>query len=174
MNKFLLGTLLAALILGAGCSRNTPSIPAVSELRDQTTTINIVAQVNHLSQKEFERVGTEGIKNPKIDDFRNFVLKVGIINGKSVREKELIVPSTSEFKQILTSKRLWFGNEVNINNDGEEVSIAERNFVLYYRELTDDKLKVLLDPIRFHVGWINSNGDKTSKDYKLVDYLVFK
>ncbi|MCO1602572.1 MULTISPECIES: hypothetical protein [Desulfosporosinus] len=172
--KFLTGVLLAITILVSGCSNNNGSIATVNEPQVQVPTINIVSKVTHLSKNEFERVGTQRIQDPKVDDFRNLILKIEIANGKNVTRKELVVPSTIEFRQILTSDRLWFGNEAYQNNENQELSFAERNYVLYYRELTDDKLKELLSPIEFHISWVNINGDKTSMDYKLVDYLVFE
>lgn len=169
MKRFLICALIVGLILGSECifTNRTTTIQV------QTPKINIIAKVNHLSQNEFERIGTKGIQNPKIDDFRNFSLKIEITNGRNVTKKDLIVPNNYMFKQILTSDLYWFGNEMYQNNDGQDLSLAERNFVLYYRELTDDKLKQLLGPLEFHIGWVNRNGDEISKYYRLGDYLIF-
>ncbi|GAB6180911.1 hypothetical protein JCM14036_22300 [Desulfotomaculum defluvii] len=174
MRTILVGAILVIILLGTGCQSITAPNTTISQPQEQIPTVNIVAQVTHLSSKEYESVGTHGIKNPTIDDFRNFLFRVEIANGKDVTKKQIKVPGTQDFKNIMTRDRYWFGTVKSQNNDGEDLSFEERNSVLYYRGLTDDKLKEMLSAVEFQVSWVNKNGDVYNKGYKLKDYLIFK
>lgn len=174
MRTILVGAILITILFVAGCQSKTASTTTKSQFQEQMPTVNIVAQVTHLSSKEYESVGTHGIENPTIDDFRNFLFRVEIVNGKDVTKKQFKVPGTQGFQNILTRDRYWFGSGKSQNNDGEDLSFEESNCVLYYRGLTDDKLKEMLSAVEFQLSWVNKNGDVYNKGYKLKDYLIFK
>lgn len=175
MKKILIGTLVAIMLLGTEYINHvSPTTTSVSKYHEQKPIVKVVAEVTHLSQEEFERIGTHGIEHPSIEDFRQFNFKVELLKTDRITKKELFVPDIKEFKRILAG-RYWFGNKAYQNNDGENFSIAERNFVMYYRGLTDDQFKDLLNSVEFHTVWVSDNTDlQTFKAYKLNDYLVFK
>jgi hypothetical protein len=163
--RWILGVLtLIIILLGAG------SLSAKSNISPQ---VDIIASISHLTQEDYERVGTNSINDPTIDDFRYFKLRVEIKNSKYVSHKELEVPEISNFKKLITTNRYWFGNEVYQNNDGENLSLAETNFVIYFRGLNEEQLKEILGPLKIHIGWVSREGNKTEKEYILKDFLTF-
>ena len=163
--RWILGVLsLILILLGVG------SLSAKSNISPQ---VDVVASISRLTQEDYERVGTNGINDPTIDDFRCFKLRVEIKNSKYVSNKELEVPEISNFKEVLTTDRYWFGDGVYQNNDGENLSLAETNFVIYYRGLNEEQLKEILGPSKIHIGWVSREGNKIEKEYMLKDFLTF-
>lgn len=161
----ILGVLtLIISILGGG------SIGAKSNLSPQ---VDVVASISRLTQEDYERVDTNSINDPTIDDFRYFELRVEIENSKYVSHKELEVPKISKFSELLTTNRYWFGNEVYQNNYGENLSLAETNFVIYNRGLNEKQLKEILGPLKINIGWVSREGNKIEKEYMLNDFLTF-
>lgn len=161
----ILGVLtLIIILLGVG------SISAKSNLSPQ---VDVVASISRLTQEDYERVGTNSINDPTIDDFRYFKLRVEIKNSKYVNHKELEVPKINTLSDLLTRDRFWFGNEVYQNNDGENVSLAETNFVIYNRGLNEKQLKEILGPLKINIGWVSREGNTIEKEYLLKDFLTF-
>ncbi|WP_366923119.1 hypothetical protein MFMK1_003611 [Metallumcola ferriviriculae] len=166
MKRYLLGLLLMVLIV-SGCGRF-----------DLFTTprINITARVSRLTQEEFESVGTAGIDNPSINDFRKLEFQVKISNSSHVTDKELEVPTVQDFQAALDkdTHRAWSGGSSYRNADGEKVSLAEYHAFIYARGLSEEELRVMLIPLQISIGWRNKDGSRFSQDYYLGQVLEFK
>ncbi|WP_461207154.1 M56 family metallopeptidase [Clostridium sp. DL1XJH146] len=141
---------------------------------DNSPKVNIGVEVRELTEDEFNRVGTAGLQNPAIDDFRILNLDVEISNANKINNKVLEVPELNNFEDVLnkTGERYWFGSSSYQNNDGEDISQATREIVLYFKGLDGSKLSDLLQPLKIKVGWQTRNGNSIEKTYSVGEQLL--
>jgi hypothetical protein len=78
---------------------------------NQQPDVDIKAQINSLTNKEYGNVGTKGIKNPKIEDFKKFVLVVEIKNKQNFSDYQIVIPNLKNAINSNGGNRYFFGSE---------------------------------------------------------------
>jgi beta-lactamase regulating signal transducer with metallopeptidase domain len=138
--------------------------------------ISVAAEIRKLTLKEFSEVGTTGLQNPTINDFRKIVLKAEITNVKNVISKEFNVPDLYVIQDALksTGDRFWYSDGSDQNNDDEEFSRAERSIVIYYKGVEDSDIREALKPLKIQIGWTEKDRSKVSREYSVGEILTFE
>lgn len=164
-------TLLTLLILFfvVGCS-NTAHI---------TPDINIKVTVSDLTTEEYSEVGTTGLINPSINDFKKLSLNIGVIN-ESNSEVKIDVPSILEIKNALNQNgedRYWYGSYSGPNQNAQGYWLGntpyQATIVFYARGLSYDALRERLQELKITSQVITATGESTV-EYLVGDLLTFQ
>lgn len=139
---------------------------------EPNTTIEAV--ISHLKEDEFERVGTQELENPQIDDFRKFTINVEV---NDVAGQKVQFAFSDRWKEAIDSvdatDRYWFGGGSEQNNEGENVAKHAQEFIFYSKGLNEELMREALNTIIFEVS-INNDGEIATEQYKIGDLVEFK
>lgn len=170
------GVLLLGIILIGMTNGLSSSVHSDVLRTDNTPKIKIAAEIRNLTQEEYSEVGTKGLDNPSIDDFRKFILNVEITDAKNVASKQFSVPDLNVLQAAIkkTGDRFWFAGGSDQNNKSEDFSRADRSIVIYYRGLKENELREVLKPLKIQVGWAAKDGNSAQKECSVGEILIFE
>ncbi|NDI33171.1 fructose-bisphosphate aldolase [Chengkuizengella sediminis] len=140
--------------------------------------ISIEVQVSELSEEEFEHVGTYGLDNPSINDFRKFTFNLEMNHSYEITRK-IEFPSfwTDIWKKSIDSiddkDRYWFGKGHSQVNESEQFTKYYREFVFYSNGLSEEEIKAAFNSINFTISWETKEGFMMRNDYIAGDLIEF-
>lgn len=144
---------------------------ACSFRAEPTTTIE--AAISQLTEDEFEIVGTHGLENPQIDDFRKFTFNVEV---NDVAGHKVDFTFSDSWKEAIDSfdatDRYWFGGGSEQNNEGENVVKHAQEFVFYSKGLNEESMREALNIIIFEIS-MDNDGKIEKEEYKVGDLVEF-
>lgn len=154
--------LLSVLLITTACSFRA----------EPTTTIEAV--ISHLTEDEFESVGTHELENPQIEGFRKFTINVEV---NDVAGQKVQFAFSDSWKEAIDSldatDRYWFGGGSEQNNESENFAKHAQEFVFYSKGLNEELMREALNRIIFEVS-INNDGEIATEQYKIGDLVEFK
>ncbi|UZJ77078.1 hypothetical protein [Fictibacillus sp. KU28468] len=141
------------------------------------TKISVEAKVLKLSNKQFDEVGTEGLKDPTMNDFRKLTFNFKMDNPPDTSRK-IVFPKTISWKKSINSVdgkvRYWGGEEYQQDNEGENFALYHRDFLFYSKGLSEDEIKEAFDSIVLKVAWKTKDETQEEKEYKVSKLIKFK
>lgn len=123
-----------------------------------------------LTEEEFQQVGTSGIDNPAIDDFRKLNISIDV---QGLDNRSISFPSINQIKMLLTSNVVWFANSSSQDNQSEDYAHYHNEFVLYTRDIKDEEIRDKLKSLNIDVSYRNEQGKMVKTVYNLADTMVF-
>ncbi|RXY98879.1 fructose-bisphosphate aldolase [Fictibacillus sp. S7] len=140
------------------------------------TKISVEAKVSKLSDKQFEEVGTEGLKNSSKDDFRKFTFNFKMENPPDTSRK-IEFPKGIAWKKSINSVdgkvRYWFGEEYQQDNEDENFALYHKDFLFYSKGLSEDEIKEAFDSIILKVAWKTKEKYQEEKEYQVSKLIKF-
>ncbi|MFS1512982.1 fructose-bisphosphate aldolase [Chengkuizengella sp. SCS-71B] len=140
--------------------------------------ISIEVRVSELSEEEFEHVGTYGLDNPSINDFRKFTFNLEMNHSdKIIRKIDLssfwMDMWNKQIDSIDDNDRYWFGKSHSQDNDSENFAIYYREFVFYANGLSKEEIIKAYNSSIFTISWETIKGLKVENDYIVGDLIEF-
>jgi hypothetical protein len=134
---------------------------------NQKPDVDIKAQINSLTNKEYGNVGTKGIKNPKKEDFKKFVLVVEIKNKENFSDYQILLPDLKNAINSVGGDRYFFGSEKNDNGK------SSKEFVFLSRGLNKNDLKKIFENKLVKVKWVTKEKEHQEKTIDISKVLKF-
>ncbi|MDQ0350332.1 hypothetical protein J2R98_000135 [Alkalibacillus filiformis] len=157
----LLVVFLVSLMMLAACGHT--SVP----------TITTEVTVSHLTDEEYNRVGTHGIDNPSKEDFRKFTLKFVMPFRDELSNRQFDFPG--DWRDIINSiddeDRYWYGSGGQQLENKNKGAVYFKEFVFYARGLSDDDIVDAFDSVAVYASWDTNTGDKEQREL-VVDELI--
>lgn len=143
----------------------------------QEPKITIEAVVSHLSDEEFEDVGTNGLDNPAKDDFRKFTFDFEVEHSSQVKRK-VDFPKDISWREAVNTidhnkNRYWSGNSLEQNNERENFADYEFEFIFYSKGLNEEVIKTAFNSIVFELYLDPEKGESIKNEYKVSDVIKF-
>lgn len=138
--------------------------------------INTVAVISKLSEEQYDDIGTNGLENQTIDDFRKltFKFKMEHSHGKSPKVN---FPEDTSWKQAINSiddiDRYWFGEFSKHAGDTKNAASYNGQFVFYSKGLSEDEMRKAFVSTIINVAWTTEEGNSYEKEYIISDLIEF-
>ncbi len=158
----------AALVLMAICVIVAGTLIACNEEKE-TPDIQVQAYVKDLTENEYSQVGTSGIENPAIGDFKKLYIS---INAYNIMDRTIIFPSMRDVRDMLTSDIWWYGNSGSQDNKSEDFAHYWVEAVLYTRNTSFEEIRGKLGNLKIDVSYKDEQGKAKRATYNLGDLLV--
>ncbi|WLR51880.1 fructose-bisphosphate aldolase [Bacillus tianshenii] len=137
--------------------------------------IIIEAAVSELSEEEFEYVGTRGLDNPAIEDFRKFTFHVEVEHSPKAKRK-VELPTHNSWREAINTidnkDRYWFGDGYE-NNDSENFAEYGEEFVFYSKGLNEEEIKKAFSSLVISIHLETEKGESMEREYKVGDIIQF-
>lgn len=147
---------------------------ACSNTEQPNITVEVV--ISKLSEEQFEVIGTNGLENPKIDDFRKLTFNFKMEHTPGISHK-VEIPEDTSWKQSINSideiDRYWFGEFSKYDGDKEIIVNYNYNFVFYSKGLSENEMRKAFDLTRINVTWDTDEGKNFEKEYLISDLIEF-
>ncbi len=157
-----------ALVLLAACVIVTGTLVACSHGKEKPD-IQVQASLKSLTEKEYTQVGTAGIEQPVIDDFKRLYIQ---IDAQNITNRTIYFPSVQEVSSLLTLDIYWYGNYTSQDNASEDFAYYCIDAVLYTRNTTLEEIRNKLNNLKIDISYENEQGKVKSETYSLGDLLV--
>ncbi|WP_083842141.1 M56 family metallopeptidase [Desulfosporosinus youngiae] len=138
-------------------------------LSEKTRVISPIAELRHLTEKEYLEVGTSEIENPSIDDFRRLDLTLKV---QGLDDRKLSFPEDRQITDVLTPEVHWFSSSFSQDNSSENFAHYSAEIVVYIREIGENGLRDRLKNLNIDVAYTNQQGERVEQSYNLGDILV--
>ncbi|WHY74826.1 hypothetical protein [Fictibacillus enclensis] len=139
--------------------------------------ISVGSTVSELSNKQFEDVGTQGLKNPSKNDFRKFNFNFKMENPLDTKRK-IEFPKGIDWRKSIDSVdgkvRYWGGEEYQQDNEEENFALYHMDFLFYSKGLSQDDIKEAFDSIVLKAAWKGEDGKYEEKEYKVSKLIKFR
>ncbi|MDV2583324.1 hypothetical protein [Alkalibacillus haloalkaliphilus] len=164
MQKLLVLFLVALMILAA-CGGHT-TVP----------TITTEVTVSHLTDEEYNRVGTHGIDNPSKEDFRKFSLKFVMPYRDKLSNRQFDFPG--DWRDIINSiddeDRYWYGSGGHELENKNRGAVYFKDFVFYARGLSDDDIVDAFDSAVVYASWDTNSGEEEQMEHVVGELIEFE
>ncbi|OIJ14252.1 hypothetical protein BKP35_07055 [Anaerobacillus arseniciselenatis] len=134
------------------------------------------AVVSQLSEEEFEDVGTHGLDNPTIDDFRKFTFSFEVEHSPETTRKAEF-PTLNSWREAINTidnkERYLFGDGYGQNNDAENFAEYGREFVFYSKGLNEEEIRKAFNSIVILLYLDTEKGESIEREYKIGDLIKF-
>lgn len=148
-------------LLLTACNINEPSV-------------EIEAIVSPISEKEYVKVGTQELIDPKQEDFKVFNFTFNIKHTDDVRNRQ--IEMFNGWNKTLNSidgiQRYWFGNSTAKDNEFENFAAYQYKFVFYAKGLSNEEIKEAFSNEKISVSWVKNNEQKVNH-YNVADLIEF-
>ena len=142
----------------------------------QEPIITIEAVVSQLSEEELQDVGTHGLDNPTIDDFRKFTFNFEVEHSPKTTLK-VDFPKRNSWREAINIidniDRYWFGNSYEQNNDGKNFAKYGSEFVFYSKGLNEEEIRKAFKSIMLELHLETEKEESIEKEYKVSDLIKF-
>lgn len=126
--------------------------------------------LKNLNATEYEQVGTSGINNPTINDFKKLTISLEV---QGIKERSISFPNPSQIKTLLNNNVYWFGSSFSQDNPGEDFASYRHEMVLYTRDVSNEELKNKFKGLNIEVSYRNEEGKTVKNLYNLADTMIF-
>ena len=151
-------------------------VSAVACSNTEEPKIDVAAVISILSEEQFDDIGTNGLENQTIDDFRKltFKFKMEHYHGKSLKVN---FPEDTSWKQSINSiddiDRYWFGEFSKHAGDTKNAASYNGQFVFYSKGLSEDEMRKAFVSTIINVAWTTEEGNSYEKEYIISDLIEF-
>jgi hypothetical protein len=163
INKVILSIIVFfQLVLLTSCS-NIPYEPKIK--------MDII--VSELTKKESDVVGTNGLKNPSIHDFKKLVFDFEMKNSNQITYRNINIPEHPIWKFRINSidgDRYWFGNY----NEMQDNSMVHREIVFYSKGVTEEQIRKAFENTFIRISYQIKDGVSSTMEYNIGNYIEFK
>ena len=148
-------------------------LTACNEIKVDDPAITIEFHATELTDDDYGSIGTEGLENPKKEDFRNVEFTLVVKHSNDITDRNIVVP---DIRQVVISNapnRYWFGSSMQ---DSAQDNFAQYgySFVLYTKGLDEQGIRDIFDPEEVRIAYTDKNDVYQEEVYRLSDILEFK
>ncbi|MEH6938843.1 hypothetical protein V7056_13420 [Bacillus sp. JJ664] len=150
------------LVLLTSCS-NLPYEPKIK--------MDII--VRELTENEYSAVGTMGLSNPSIRDFKKIVFDFEMKNSNQITYRNINIPEHTIWKYKINSidgDRYWFGNEYKMGDS----STYHREFVYYSKGVSEEQVRKAFEDTFIRISYQTKDGESRTLEYSIGNYIEFK
>lgn len=133
-----------------------------------TPDIQVSVLLEALTADEYAYVGTSGIENPTIDDFKKLIVR---IDTRGLENREIDFPSIEDIRGLLTSDVLWFGSSGSMDNASQPNAYYWLETTLFTRKLTNEALWDKLSMLSISVFYTDKQGQRVYETYNLGEHF---
>ncbi|MDZ5471422.1 hypothetical protein SM124_06640 [Bacillus sp. 31A1R] len=155
--------IIVMTILLVGCKHLEPNI-------------TFTAQVLNLSEEEYKSVGTKGIENPTIDDFKKMIINFEM-NAEGIEERKIKVPDEYTWNEMINSLgdgRFMFGNWTEQLSDERRDAKYSREIVLYSKGLTEQEIRDAFGMAIFEISYSSKEGEEFNQVFIVSEQMEFE
>ncbi len=149
-------------------------LTACNEIKVDDPSITIKCHATELSDDDYKSIGTEGLENPKKEDFRNIEFTLDVKHSEDITDRNIVVP---DIKQVVIAKdpdRYRFGSYSQQDNPQENFAHYGYSFVLYTQGLDEQGIRDIFDSLDVRVAYTDKNDVYQEEVFMLSDILEFK
>lgn len=143
-------------------------------IKREEPVVSLKFTVESLSDKEFALVETNGLENPKKDDFKKVEFALNVSFPSSVSGRRVVIPDIKHIANSYDRERYWFGENYVQDNAEESFAKYGDEFVFYSKGLDKQTIKNIFNSAEVKISWNTSNNDGKTKLFKLGDIVRFK
>ncbi len=170
--KLIVSIILIGIVLGIILTLCILKQPGVKHNFSIENSFNIYK----LTDEDYDSVGTSGLENPTKNDFRRAVISVDIQGKEEIDDLKFKVPNSGDIRDALGFEdvsRYWFCDEYEQNNQGEDFSQYECEFIFYSKGLNDNDIKKLFSNLSIKLSWSNKYRTTNEHTTLLSDIIIF-
>lgn len=147
----------------------------VSSIRtEREPVISFNETLRPVTEEEFEKINSEEIINPQIDNFKYYELRVKGDKLKNLVSSGVSIPEFKDITKALKeyNSNIWaLGNTRTQNNGGEDFFVYEYDILLNMSEITLEELKDILNEFEVKVHIQTRKGLEINEKYNLGEEL---
>jgi LPS O-antigen subunit length determinant protein (WzzB/FepE family) len=151
-------------------------VSAVACSKTEEPKIEVAAIIAKLSEEQFDDIGTNGLENLTIDDFRKLTFNFKMEHSPE-KSFKVNFPDDTSWKQAINSidelDRYWFGEFSKHADDMENAVSYNGEFIFYSKGLSEDEMRKAFDSIIINVSMTTEEGNSYEKEYIISDLIEF-
>ncbi|MET3196493.1 hypothetical protein [Bacillus sp. OAE603] len=150
------------LVLLTSCS-NIPYEPKIK--------MDII--VRELTKNEYSAVGTMGLNNPSIHDFKKIVFYFEMKNSNQITYRNVNIPEHTIWKYRINSidgERYWFGNYYKMGDS----STYHREIVYYSKGVSEEQIRKAFEDTFIRISYQTEHGESRTLEYSIGNSMEFK
>jgi hypothetical protein len=133
--------------------------------------INVSFHVTDLSEEEYDSVGTTGLNNPQIQDFKKVNFSFEFKQSDNIVSRNLSIPDIPAILRSKDETRYWYGS--NTKQDNKNIVLYQYDFVMYTKGLDKNGIIEYFKTAKIQTSWVTKKEEHIEKEIALKDIIQY-